>query len=120
LSLFIALGCVVGGLAFRPYLKVREQSIHPDRFKISHHSLIYFIKDKKALSIPIASIEKVEYDQGMLVFLKRPISERIEIVSPKLLAKKRRGDFYFEWFEPKAFYLIQAELNDIMHSNQTH
>ncbi len=119
LPLCILLGCLVGSLNFKTYLKLRAQEKCPDRLRISHHSLIYFSNDKKALEIPIKAISKLEYQDGLILFLRRPVSERIEILDKKILSKKGRGDFYFEWFEPKVYSLIQAELHDVMHANKT-
>ena len=120
LPLCILLGCLAGSLNFKTYLKLRAQEKCPDRLRLTLQSLIFFSKDKKALEIPIKAISKLEYQDGLILYLKRPVSGRIEILDTKILSKKGRGDFYFEWFEPKAYSLIQAELNDIMHANKTY
>ena len=112
LGLFLGFGCWSSYLCFKPYLKLRAQEKNPDRLAITLQRLIYFTKGKKALSIPLRAIAKVEYKEGLLIYLKKPVSERVEILDPKLLGKGGETDFYFEWFEPKAFALLEQEIKN--------
>ncbi len=120
LSLFIPIlsgfliggGCFLAYLAFRPFLKIREQEKIPDRLSISHQRLILFSKNKKAVSIPLSAIQKVTYEDGIVIHLKKPVREQIEIVDSRFLKNKKNGDFFFEWFEPNVFSMINQELKN--------
>lgn len=120
LGLLIGLGIALALVSFRPYLAYRAQERTPDKLQLTHQSLIFFTKGKKALAIPLKAIQKVEYKEGLVIYLKRPISERIEIIDAAQLRKTGQGDFFFAWFEPKIFALVQTELHNIVHADKPH
>ena len=105
---------------FSTFQKIRVQEKLPDTIRLEDNNLIFFSRGKMAISIPLQAIANVEYKQGIIIRLKKPPGARIHLAEPSLLNKKY-GDFYFEWFEPKAFSLIQSRiktsLNNVVHPN---
>jgi len=87
--------------SFAPYRKICAQEKYPDRLRLEGHTLVYFTKGKKALSIPFIAISRLEYKQGLAVYLKHP--------PPKKIA--------FEWFGPKVYDLLKARLHDVVQAN---
>ena len=112
LGLFLGFGFWVSYLCFKPYLKIRAQEKNPDRLAITLQKVLYFTNGKRALSIPLRAIGRIEFNQGILIHLKKPVSERVEILDPKLAGKRRDCDFFFEWFEPKAFAMLEQEIKN--------
>jgi len=112
LGLFLGFGCWISYLCFKPYLKLRAQEKTPDKLAITLQKVVYFANGKKAISIPLRTIRSVEYNEGILIYLKRPISERVEILDAKLAGKRKDCDFFFEWFEPKAFAMLEQEVKN--------
>lgn len=110
-ALFVFSGLLLAAWCFKPYLKILAQAKMPDRIGIENDTLFYFVKGKKVLSLPIRAIARTEYRGGLAVFLKRPITEKIEIFDPKILtiAKEKKCDFYFEWIERKILTAVQFE-----------
>lgn len=109
-GLLIGVGIFLSYLSFKPYLKILAQEKTPDKLSITHQRLIFFSKDKKVVSIPLRAIRTISYDEGIIVYLKKPVLEPIEVFDAAWLKNTKGGDFFFEWFEPNVFAMINQEL----------
>jgi hypothetical protein len=111
LSFFLlGVGFLTAYLAFKPYFKLRTQKKTPDCLTITQQRLVFSSNNKKVVSIPLRAIQNVIFDEGIVLYLKKPILEPIEILDARWLKNKKSGDFFFEWFEPNVFAILTQEL----------
>jgi hypothetical protein len=105
---------------FAKYRKMVHQELTPDKICIDLESFIYNSKGKKTFSIPLASIRRVEFRNGIQLFVKG--APKIQLHDPSFVlsrfvweAKRQKCDLFFPWFADS----VKARLQDIVHPNQT-
>ncbi|HEY4255357.1 MAG TPA: hypothetical protein VGM34_03315 [Chlamydiales bacterium] len=103
-----------------PYFRLRKQSHTPDRIQLSQGHLIFFTGNQKTLRIPIASIQSVRYQEGLLIFLRDAkctlLDPRFKLAQFLKKGKSKGGDLFFESFDAS----VQARLQDIVQMEKPH
>jgi hypothetical protein len=107
-----ALYCIVK--TSLPYFKLRKQCQIPDRLQLSQGNLIFFTSNQKTLQIPISSIERVVYREGLLIFLRNAkytvLKPQFQLAKFLKKGKLKGGDLFFEYFDAS----VQARLQDVV------
>jgi hypothetical protein len=66
--LIIGIGAIAFGMV--PYRRLIQLRDHPDELILEDGELIYFHEFKPVMAIPLASIERLEYRDGILLWLR--------------------------------------------------
>ena len=103
---------------FARYRNMVRQEQTPDKICIGTESIIYHAKGKKSFSMPLTSIRRVEYRNGIQLFVKGV--PKIQIHDPTFIlsqfmyrSRKEKCDLFFPWFDNS----VKARLQDIVHAD---
>jgi hypothetical protein len=120
-------GCLSGAWAllvirnFDRYRSMRRQWISPDKMEIRGETLIYYSNRKACFSIPLSTISRIDFRDGVRFFLKR--ERKVTVLDPgfslaKFIEKSKREqcDLFFAWFDLSA----KTGLENIVHPHQAH
>ncbi|MDP1879461.1 MAG: hypothetical protein Q8K60_00810 [Parachlamydiaceae bacterium] len=118
LIFLIGIGFIAGGMI--PYKKLSKLQLKPNELLVFSNHLEFYSKGEKKLTIPLNSIDKIEYFEnknfyGIGLFLKHPTPEKIIIhKNGKWINKIRRegqqylqSDLFFIYFNRRAFKELQ-------------
>lgn len=108
---------------FKKYRAMRALIKIPDRLWFGEKGLTYCTRGKPALQIPYSCIQAIDYREGIALYLKHPLPEKLAVLNPVFSlsrflreSSKQKADLFFPWFHP----LVKARLDDIVHPNQAY
>jgi hypothetical protein len=98
--LIIGIGAIAFGMV--PYRRLIQLRDHPDELILEDGELIYLHRFKPVMAIPLANVERLEYRDGILLWLcdqKEPI--------------------HFPHFPQSALKKLKSGLEDVVHLDET-